>query len=214
MHERSAAHSRDRPRISSTASPSTSAAPPPPTSPPTSASATSTRATTPTWPRSSSNTAATCSSPPAARAASRPICRASGTNRSIRPGTASTPATSTREMNYWPALTTNLAECQEPLVDAIDELAVSGPVGGQGPLRRPRLGRAPQLRSLARRGADQRLEPRHLGRRRGLALPAPLGAIPVHRRQGVPRQAGLSGHEGAPRSSSSITSSRTRSPAT
>ena len=30
------------------------------------------------------------------------------------------------EMNYWPALTTNLAECQEPLVDAINELAVSG----------------------------------------------------------------------------------------
>ncbi len=30
------------------------------------------------------------------------------------------------EMNYWPALTTNLAECQEPLVDAVNELAVSG----------------------------------------------------------------------------------------
>ena len=30
------------------------------------------------------------------------------------------------EMNYWPALTTNLAECQAPLVDAINELAVSG----------------------------------------------------------------------------------------
>ena len=29
-------------------------------------------------------------------------------------------------MNYWPALTTNLAECQEPLDDAINELAVSG----------------------------------------------------------------------------------------
>ena len=30
------------------------------------------------------------------------------------------------EMNYWPALTTNLAECQAPLVEAINELAVSG----------------------------------------------------------------------------------------
>ncbi|WP_419194202.1 glycosyl hydrolase family 95 catalytic domain-containing protein [Novipirellula herctigrandis] len=30
------------------------------------------------------------------------------------------------EMNYWPALTTNLAECQTPLNDAIADLAVSG----------------------------------------------------------------------------------------
>ena len=30
------------------------------------------------------------------------------------------------QMNYWPALTTNLAECQEPLVDAVNELAISG----------------------------------------------------------------------------------------
>ena len=30
------------------------------------------------------------------------------------------------EMNYWPALTTNLAECQTPLDDAIADLAVSG----------------------------------------------------------------------------------------
>lgn len=30
------------------------------------------------------------------------------------------------EMNYWPALTTNLPECQEPLVDAMHELVLSG----------------------------------------------------------------------------------------
>jgi alpha-L-fucosidase 2 len=30
------------------------------------------------------------------------------------------------EMNYWPALTTNLAECQQPLDDAIADLSVSG----------------------------------------------------------------------------------------
>ena len=64
--------------------------------PPISASATSTTATTPTWPHSSSSMADTCSSPPAARAGSPPICRASGMSRSIRPGTANTPATSIR----------------------------------------------------------------------------------------------------------------------
>lgn len=30
------------------------------------------------------------------------------------------------EMNYWPSETTNLAECNEPLFDALEELAVSG----------------------------------------------------------------------------------------
>jgi len=30
------------------------------------------------------------------------------------------------EMNYWPALVGNLAECQEPLFDALDDLVVSG----------------------------------------------------------------------------------------
>jgi alpha-L-fucosidase 2 len=30
------------------------------------------------------------------------------------------------EMNYWPAEVTNLAECHEPLLDAIEELAISG----------------------------------------------------------------------------------------
>ncbi|MBU4459750.1 MAG: glycoside hydrolase family 95 protein [Verrucomicrobia bacterium] len=32
------------------------------------------------------------------------------------------------EMNYWPALSANLAECQAPLFDALDDLAVSGAV--------------------------------------------------------------------------------------
>lgn len=30
------------------------------------------------------------------------------------------------QMNYWPALTTNLAECQEPLFDALSDLMLSG----------------------------------------------------------------------------------------
>ena len=93
-----------------------------------------------TWPRWSSSTAATCSSPPAARAGSRPICRASGTSRSRPPWDSKYTCNINTEMNYWPAVTTNLAECQEPLVDAINELAVSGPRGGQGALRRRAAG--------------------------------------------------------------------------
>ena len=30
------------------------------------------------------------------------------------------------QMNYWPALPTNLAECQDPLFDALDDLVISG----------------------------------------------------------------------------------------
>ena len=48
-----------------------------------------------------------------------------------------------------------------------------------GPLRRRRLGAAPQFRPLARHRSDQQVEPRHLGRRRGLAEPARVGALPV-----------------------------------
>jgi hypothetical protein len=90
------------------------------------------------------------------------------------------------EMNYWPAEATNLAECQEPLFDALDDLAVSGASHRPRPLRRPRLGAAPQLRPLARHRPDQPRQPRHLAHRRRLALPAPLGALPVHRRPRLP----------------------------
>ena len=100
------------------------------------------------------------------------------------------------EMNYWPAEPCNLAECHLPLFDALDELVVAGPQHGQAALRLPRLGAAPQLRSVARHRPDQRLQPRHLAGRRRMALPASLVALRVQRRPRVPRPAGLSDHEG------------------
>ena len=86
------------------------------------------------------------------------------------------------EMNYWLAEVGNLAECGEPLFDAIDEIAAVRPRDRPRALRRRRLGAAPQLRSVARHGADQRLQPRHLAHRRRVALPAPVVALPLRRR--------------------------------
>ena len=53
-------------------------------------------------------------------------------------------------MNYWPADTTNLAECYEPVFDMIEDLTVTGARTAAGPVRRRRLGDAPQHRRLAR----------------------------------------------------------------
>ena len=99
------------------------------------------------------------------------------------------------EMNYWPA------ELTEPL--GVPRAAVRGAEGpvavgrprGPSALRRPRLGRASQLRPVARRGADQQLEPRHLAHRRRMAVRASVVSLRVHRRQGVPARHGLSAHE-------------------
>ena len=71
-----------------------------------------------------------------------------------------------------------------------------GPVRRGQALRRPRLGRAPQFRPLARSRSDQRLQPRHLAHRRRMAVPASLVALPLHRRQDLPGRAGVSADEG------------------
>ena len=100
------------------------------------------------------------------------------------------------EMNYWPVEETNLVR--------VPVAAVRRPQGPgrvrrhhrQGAVQRARLGAAPQLRPVARHRAHQRLQPRHLADRRRLAVHAPLGALPVHRRQAVPARHGLPADEG------------------
>ena len=117
-------------------------------------------------------------------------------------------------MNYWPAEAANLSECHRAAV------------------RRAR--RAGRLRAARRRKAHygargwvlhhntdlwrgtapiNASEPRHLAHRRRVALPAPLGALPVHRRQGVPRQPRLSGDEGGGAVLRRLPRRRTRRPA-
>jgi hypothetical protein len=99
-----------------------------------------------------------------------------------RPGAASTPSTSTLEMNYWPAEVCNLSECNQPLVRP-----------DQGPLRNRRqnrqnvllqlrrLGLPSQHRPLARHGARwTRCQIWHVAGGRRLALPASLGALRLH----------------------------------
>jgi len=41
-------------------------------------------------------------------------------------GAASTPSTSTSQMNYWPAEVANLSECGMPVYDMIDDLRITG----------------------------------------------------------------------------------------
>ena len=64
-----------------------------------------------------------------------------------------------------------------------------------------RLGLPPEHRPVARGRADGRAELGHVHHRRRLALHAPLGALPLHRRQGVPAGV-LPGPEGRGASSS------------
>ena len=52
------------------------------------------------------------------------------------------------EMNYWPAETTNLSECHEPLLDFLGHLAEAGRRTAQRALRLRRLDRAPQRRRV------------------------------------------------------------------
>ncbi len=100
------------------------------------------------------------------------------------------------EMNYWPVEVTNLSECAEPLFDLIADCSRDGPGGRPRALRRAGLGPAPQYGPLARHGPDQRLEPRHLGHRRCVALPPSLGPLPLHGRPPVSRRTRLPDHEG------------------
>ena len=113
------------------------------------------------------------------------------------------------EMNYWPAEIVNLAECAEPLFTMIDDLADAGRTHRQGDVRRRRLGRPPQHRPVARHRPRRQAAVRHVAHRRRLAVHAPVGALPVHRRPRVPRQA-LPGDEGRVASSSSTRSWRSR----
>ena len=57
------------------------------------------------------------------------------------------------EMNYWPAETTNLAECHEPLLRFVGDLATTGAVTARHFYGCRRLVPAPQHRHL---GADER----------------------------------------------------------
>ena len=127
-----------------------------------------------------------------ARVASRPTSRASGTTSLAPPWDSKYTVNINTEMNYWPAEVCNLAECHEPLFDVLDDLAESGAEAAKAHYDAPRLGAPSQHRPLARHGADQRLEPRHLADRRRLALPAPVVALPVPA-TGLPPRTGLSG---------------------
>ncbi len=81
-------------------------------------------------------------------------------------------------MNYWPAEVDEPRRVHEPLFDLIDELCGDRRAHRAGQLRRARLGRAPQHRPLARHGARSTARVAGArGRRRRLALPAPLGAL-------------------------------------
>ena len=84
------------------------------------------------------------------------------------------------EMNYWPAEVTALGECHEPLFAALAELADSGRIVAKEHYNARGWVLASQLRSLARRAPDQRLQPRHLGRRQRLDGHAPVGTLPLH----------------------------------
>ena len=88
-------------------------------------------------------------------AGSRPTCRASGTRASTPPWDSKYTCNINTEMNYWPA---ERATCPS----ATSRCSTCWTNGrrraqhGQDALRLPRLGAAPQLRSLARHGPDQR----------------------------------------------------------
>ena len=101
------------------------------------------------------------------------------------------------EMNYWPAEVANLSECTAPLFDMIAELAVTGHAHGQSALRRPRLGAAPQHRPVARHGADQRQQPRHLADGRRVAAASTCGSTTSSPATGSSSPARLSADEGA-----------------
>ena len=92
------------------------------------------------------------------------------------------------EMNYWPAEVANLAETAQPLFRMIREVDRPGHRRRPRTLRRPRLGAPPEHRHLARRGADGRPELGRVHDRRRVALHAPLGALPLHRRRGFLRE--------------------------
>ena len=124
------------------------------------------------------------------RRRSPPTCRASGTTSCARRGAPTTRSTSTREMNYWPAETANLAECHQPLFGLADAIWPRRAEDRRRQLRRAAAGsptttptsgaHRPGRRRRRRSGLGQLAD----GRR--LALPAPLGALRLRRRPRVP----------------------------
>ena len=98
-------------------------------------------------------------------------------------------------MNYWPADTTNLAECYEPVFGMIRELAVTGARTAQ--VQYGAGGWVTHHNTDAWRGiVRRRLRPgRHVADRRRLAGDHDLGPLPVHRRHRLPAGQ-LPGHEG------------------
>ena len=90
------------------------------------------------------------------------------------------------EMNYWPALSTNLAETMEPLMAMVVGLVRDRRAHGARDVRRRRLGGASQHRSLARDRADRRPALGHVADRRGMADAAAVGSLRVQRRPRLP----------------------------
>ena len=105
------------------------------------------------------------------------------------------------EMNYWPAETTNLAECHQPLLRFIGDLAKTGAVTARHFYGCGGLVRAPQQRHLGHQQSRRRSRPGQSGVGqladvRPVVQPAPVGALRVRRRQGVAAVDGVSADEG------------------
>ena len=90
------------------------------------------------------------------------------------------------QMNYWPALSTNLAETMDPLTALVQDLAVTGARTARDDVRRRRLGRASQHRPLAGDGADRWAAVGPVADRRRMAVGRTVGALRVQRRSRLP----------------------------
>ena len=93
------------------------------------------------------------------------------------------------EMNYWPAETTNLAECHQPLLRFIGDLAKTGAVTARhfyGAAAGASTTTATSGRSATRSATSARGSPvGELADGGRLDQPAPVGALRVRRRHGV-----------------------------
>ena len=89
-------------------------------------------------------------------------------------------------MNYWPADTTNLAECYEPVFDMINDLTVTGARTAQ--VQYGAGGWVTHHNTDAWRGSSvvDGAAVGHVADRRRLAGHHDLGPLPVHRRRRVP----------------------------
>ena len=128
-------------------------------------------------------------------AAGGPAANLQGSGRGLQaPWNADYHTNINLQMNYWPAEPTPLSECQ--IRCSISSSRCGSQAGnGEGPLRRARLGgpHHHQRVGLHLAGRTSVLGPVPVA---GLALPAPVGALRVHPRPGVPEPR-LSGDEKA-----------------